>query len=246
MTNNLPLTDRASERPIAAIERGLAVLDAFLDGTPTRSVPELAAQTGLSPASVARILATLEAGGYAQPGAAPDARAPRWQVGPMPLRLTNRFRQGMQLEDIVPPILRELVRATGESASYFVARGRLRINLYRVLSPQAVRDHGAPGDVAPRDSGAAGAVFRTHLRVPGSAGAAARRPLVLVRPDLHPGMTGMASPVFGPDAECVGAIALTGPSARFDRAALARWQPLLRAAARTLTERIGGDGRRFG
>ena len=234
----------AAPRPIAAIQRGLTVLDAFLDGPPLQDLDTLAARTGLAPPALTRILATLEKSGYAQ-----QRSDHAWQIGPMPLRLSNRFQQGMQLEDMVPPILRGLVEATGECATYFVPRERLRINLYRVLSPQAVRDQGAPGDVAAIDSGAAGAIFvawgATRKQRARAAQQDVKPALVAVCAELHPGMTGMSSPVFGGDQQCVGALTLTGPAERFTRAAIARWQPLLRAAAFTITERIGGDGRVF-
>jgi DNA-binding IclR family transcriptional regulator len=230
-----------ADKPIASIQRALLVLDAFLAGAPaTLTLAELADRTRLVKSTVLRILSTLEHQGYVV-----RTRSGEFHIGPKPLQLANRFQNSMQPEELVLPVLRELVENTGESASYVLRQGNSRITLYRVNSPHAIRDHGQPGDVVPLDRGSAAQVLLAFCTKNARYSDVRERMIATSHGEIYPGMTGLASPVFNSNRECLSAIALTGPDSRFTRPAVSRMETHLLYAARTLTDRIGGNGRLF-
>lgn len=71
-------------------------------------------------------------------------------------RLNAAYAASFSLDRVVMPMLRELVAATQESAAYHVAQADARLCLYRVDSPQPIRDHIKAGDVLPLDRGTGG------------------------------------------------------------------------------------------
>jgi DNA-binding IclR family transcriptional regulator len=234
--------DADSGRPVAAVQRALQVMDAFLEAQSTLSLAGIAARTGLVKSTVLRLLATLEHQGYVIRTASGE-----FHVGPKPLALSNRFRNAVQPHDIVMPVLRDLVSQTQESASYVVRQHDVRVTLYRVDSPLPIRDYGSPGDVTPIGRGAAGRIFLAFPNGADPQNLGVNHQLVAVtHGEIHTGMTGMASPVFDSDGCCSAVVGLTGPDTRFTPAAIKRMEGLLIKAARTITERAGGDTRFYG
>jgi len=232
--------DGDGEKPVASIQRALAVLDSFARHEGTLTLAELAAATALDKDTVARVLSTLERQDYI-------VRTPsgEYHVGAQPLRLANRMRRSVQLEDLILPVLRDLVSKTQESASYSIPQGEVRVILHRVNSPQPIRDHRLPGEIMPRDRGAAGHIFLAFSNEGDDAAAIRERMVAVSRAEVHQGMAAMASPVFDESGQCISSVGLSGPTARFTPAAVARWEPLLLQAARTLTLRMGGNSRMF-
>ncbi|MDO8277212.1 MAG: IclR family transcriptional regulator [Burkholderiaceae bacterium] len=228
------------DKPVASVQRALLVLDAFLDAQATLTLSEIAARTGLYKSTILRLLATLEQQEYVV-----RTRSGEFHVGPKPLSLANRFQNAIQPEDVVLPVLRDLVVKTQESASYIVPQKGYRITLYRINSPLPIRDHGAAGDMVPLDRGAAGRVFMAFGDLSSRHQEIRERLIAVSQGEIHAGMTGMASPVFNGARECVGVVGLTGPDTRFTQAAIPALEKQLIAAARTLTLRLGGNGRLF-
>lgn len=224
-------------KPVAAVERALAVLDAFLNAESTLTLAEVADRTGLYKSTILRLAQSLTEHGYL-------VRTPTgdFHVGPTPLRLANRFQNAIEPQEVILPILRELVAKTNESASYLVPQDDVRVCVYRIDSPQTLRDHGRPGDIAPLERGAAGRVFLAFREPLDPNLAGVREHLIAeTHGELEAGMTGLASPVFGVAGEVVGIVSLTGPETRFDQTAVDRMQRELVSAALTLTSRLGGD-----
>jgi DNA-binding IclR family transcriptional regulator len=109
--------------------------------------------------------------------------------------------------------------------------------LYRVDSPQLLRDHIRAGDVLPLDRGAGGRVL---LAFDGAAGAPydqiRRDGVAVLCGDRVPELTGISAPVFGADGGLVGALTLTLPTVR----QLPGLDGVVKAAALRLTARLGG------
>lgn len=225
------------DKPVAAAERLISILDAFIGANPYLTLSEIARRTGLYKSTILRLMVTLLSRGYLV-----RTNNGEFHVGPICLQLGAAFQNAVQPQDVVVPVLRQLVEQTRETASYVVPRGDFRICLYRVDSPQVLRDHGAPGDISPLKLGAAGHIFTAfsepenpeyrHLR---------EQMFAITYGELHKGMAGIAAPVFDHAGKVIGMIGLTGPETRFGPAAVARMQEPLLLAARTVTERIGGD-----
>lgn len=141
----------------AAVDRALSLLAAFKSGDSALGLAELAERTGLYKSTVLRLLASLEHAGLIQKINDGPSRG-SYALGMEVARLSGIYRSSFSLERIVMPVLRELVGQTGESAAYHVLQRQWtevkRLCLYRVDSPNPVRDHIQAGDFLPVDKGA--------------------------------------------------------------------------------------------
>jgi DNA-binding IclR family transcriptional regulator len=139
------------------------------------------------------------------------------------------------------PVLRELVNDTGESASFNVREGNLRVCLHRIDSPQVVRDHVRVGDCLDLPRGSGGKVLLAFSGEPGKAYDEIRNSVVCVtRGERHADATAVACPVFSA-AGLAGSLTVSGPTSRFDAKAVRRIEKLLLDAAARLSRSLGGD-----
>jgi DNA-binding IclR family transcriptional regulator len=227
------LADRqAAPGGAAAVDRALSLLCAFRAGDKALSLTELANRTQLYKSTVLRLTASLE-----------HARLllrneeGRYALGPEIARLAGLYAATFSLESEVLPVLRALVAKTRESAAFHVRQGDKRLCLYRIDSPQVVRDHIRAGDLLPLRRGAGGRVLMAFAGARGALYERIRREGVAVLAgDRVPELTGISAPVFGHDGALAGALTLTLPTSRINDA----FVPIVRAAAETLSRRLGG------
>jgi DNA-binding IclR family transcriptional regulator len=106
-------TGKPATRPIAAVARAVAVLEALAEEPTELGTNELARRTGLHPSTVSRLLATLAAAGYVEH----VADTGRYRLGVRLLRLGNAVRGAVDLREAARPHLRALAEATGETAT---------------------------------------------------------------------------------------------------------------------------------
>jgi DNA-binding IclR family transcriptional regulator len=217
---------------VLAVDRALTLLAVFSAEKPHCSLAELAAATQQYKSTVLRLLASLEHGHLVQ-----RAGDGRYALGAAVARLHAAYASGFSLEPAVMPVLRELVDATRESAAFHVRQGGHRLCLYRVDSPQPVRDHARAGDLLPLDRGTGGRVLMAFSGARGARYARIRRDQVLVASgDRVPELAGISAPVFGAAGELIGAVTLTMPAPRLNRA----HAPRVCQAARRITASLGG------
>jgi DNA-binding IclR family transcriptional regulator len=235
------MADSEDTKSVAAVERAFSLLEAFRDGDASLSLAQLAERTGLYKSTILRLLLTLERLGYIGRTPAGD-----YHVGPAPLRLGRLYQRAVRPEAVIIPALQALVDQTGESASFHVRLNDKRLCLYRVDSPQIIRDHYMAGDELPIDRGAGGKILTAFAEPFDPAYEEARQRLVVVsRGSLNTDMAGVASPVFDVDGRISGALTLSGPAMRFGQEAAERFSALLIDAARRVTVALGGDARAF-
>ena len=219
----------------AAVDRALSLLAAFRAGDRALGLAELAGRTQLYKSTVLRLLASLEHARLLQ--RLPDGR---YALGSEVARLHGVYAASFSLEDAVLPVLHELVAVTQESAAFHVRQGDQRLCLFRVDSPQLVRDTIRAGDLLPLDRGAGGRVLMAFAGAKGSPYAQIRRDgVVLLSGDRVPELTGVSAPVFGVDGALVGALTLTLPTHRLKP----QFRPAVQAAAERLSARLGGAPR---
>jgi len=223
---------QAATGGVAAVDRALTLLAAFTAASPVLSLVELAERTQQYKSTVLRLLASLEHARLVQRTA--DGR---YALGPEVARLQQVYAASFSLDAVVLPVLRELVTATRESAAFHVRQGDRRLCLYRVDSPQLVRDHIQAGDLLPLERGAGGRVLMAFSGARGAPYTQIRREQVVVSVgDRVPELAGISAPVFGSSGELMGAITLTMPAERLDR----RHRKAVADAARRLTAALGG------
>lgn len=225
--------EQAAPGGAAAVDRALSLLAAFQPGERALSVTALAERTRLYKSTVLRLLASLAHGRLLQRTA--DGQ---WALGPEVARLAALYAASFSLEDVLVPEMRALVKRTQESVAFHVRQGDQRLVLYRVDSPQLLRDHVRAGDVLPLDRGAGGRVLMAFAGAKGRLYDQVRRDgHVVVSGDRVPGLVGISAPVWNSAGELVGALTLTAPETRV--------QPFfideLRASAARLTAQMGGQ-----
>jgi len=225
---------------VAAVERAIAILNAFRAGDSSLSLNEIARRTKMYKSTILRLLATL-----VQEHCIVRLDDGSYQLGSMLLHWGGLYQSALRLDDHVPPMLRRLVQETEEGASFFTREGEHRVCLFRVDSPRSIRDHIRTGDLLPLDKGAAGRVliaFDPALTAPSHI---PEQPYIITVGEREADIAAIAAPVFGPQKQLRGALALSGPAARFSVDLLPSLTARLLAAAADLTRRLGGDGALF-
>jgi DNA-binding IclR family transcriptional regulator len=226
--------EQAAPGGAAAVDRALSLLAAFRAGDKALTVTALADRTRLYKSTVLRLLASLAHGGLMQRTA--DGR---WALGPEISRLASIYAASFSLEDVVVPVMRELVASTRESVAFHVRQGDRRVCLFRVDSPHLLRDHVRAGDLLPLDRGAGGRVLLAFSGARGRLYDQIRRDgFVRVTGDRVPGLVGVSAPVWSSAGAVVGALTLTVPEQRFQPSFVGA----LRGTAARLTELLGGPG----
>lgn len=228
---------------VEAVDRALAILTAFASHDGQMSLAQISEQTGLYKSTVLRIAASLERGGFLS-----RQENKLYRLGPQLFRLGLLYQRAFKIEDMVRPILRRLVEATGESASFFVRQGDVRLCLFREESQHAVRDHVMEGATLTLERGAAGHVlvgydsralpaetFRSRL---------ALLPIVSIG-ERSAEVAAVAVPVYRrgtAGVELAGALTVSGPRTRLeDRETLARIGATLLEQTRLLSRQLGAD-----
>jgi DNA-binding IclR family transcriptional regulator len=221
----------------AAVDRALTLLSAFRAGDTSLSLAELSSRTQLYKSTALRLLASLEHARLVQ-----RLDDGGYGLGNEVARLNAVYAASFSLDRVVLPALRALVAATRESAAYHVVQGQgseaVRLCLYRVDSPQPVRDHIRAGDVLPLNRGTGGRVLMAFGAKPAAAINAKDKSLYArIREqgyfsgigDRLEGVAGISAPVFKADGSLAAALTLTMPSNRYSELHV---KPLLEAARR--------------
>lgn len=222
---------------VAVLDRAFAILGAFTPTDSALSLAELAARTGLYKSTILRIAQSLMHHRFLQ-----RLEDGRYRIGPAPLMLGALYQRNMKLGDVVLPLMRELAATCGESVSFYVRDGDVRICLHRVDSRHAVRDHVNEGDVLPLQQGSGGRVLGAFSGLSGA-------PYDRIRENCcawsfgerDPDTAGISAPVFGKDQKLMGALTVAGPRSRINQAFIdAMRAPLLDVTIRA-TMALGGD-----
>lgn len=223
---------------VVAVDRAIALLTAFGEQDTTLSLSEIARRTSLDKATVLRLARTLAASDMLVRGN--DAS---WRLGPRLAQLGARYTATFMPEKYISPLIARLSERTGESAALYVREGQTRVCLLRADSAQSIRHSARIGDALPIDKGAAGWVL---LAFGGQQGQPCNdirnQGFHLTRGERDPEVASLAVPIFGPNRQLYGSLALTGPITRFDDAAARKNLTPLRDSAAAISKILGaGD-----
>lgn len=220
---------------VDAVERAFTLLNTFNDGSTALSLKELSSRSGLTKPTILRLAVSLEKFSYM----VKDSEG-LYHLGPMLWRLGSLFRQNLNLEVIIKPVLEELVKKTGESASFYVPRGKFGICLYRINSKHLARDQVEAGDIIPMGLGASGQILKAFLNGRGKLATQIRKERTYVSMgERDPDLTGVGAVVTGPGDEVVGSLTISGIITRFDERAIESYRTLVLEAAQTIERSLG-------
>jgi IclR family acetate operon transcriptional repressor len=234
----------------------------YLSAAQGKPLTALAEETGQSPATVYRILVTLEGRGLVEF----DREDQLWHIGPQAFVIGARFLRRTSLVERARPILRKLMEATGETANLGIEKEGSVLFLSQVETHASIRAFFPPGTLSPMHASGIGKAVLAHMdagrldRLVRAAGlasftgrtitdpAALRESLAEVRrqgyavddEEKTDGMRCIAAPVFDMNGEAVAGISVSGPTSRVSMAGIDRLSRPVIAAARELTHAIGG------
>lgn len=225
-----PSTPVLKTQGVNAVDRALSILDALL-GDGSRTLGEIAKTTGLAKPTVLRSLVSLERAGYAV-----RLSDGRHQLGAKAMQLGMAYRANFRLDRHVLPVLERLSQDSLESSAFHIREKDSRLCLFRVESPQPVRDVPPPVAPAPLDATSTGRVLATS--------AASDEDLIHAPVYASSGVfdvltASISTPVFGIGLALVGALTISGPVERFGRADIKSMAGMLARAARELSLVLG-------
>ncbi|MEL7090545.1 MAG: HTH-type transcriptional regulator BhcR [Pseudomonadota bacterium] len=253
--------DKTDQNTIKSLDRAMQVFE-YLSEAQGKPLSALAAETGQSPATVYRILVTLEGRGLVEF----DAGEQVWHIGPRAFVIGARFLRRTSLVDRARPILRKLMEATGETANLGAERGGMVLFLSQVETHESIRAFFPPGTLSPMHSSGIGKAllaqmdaarldrwyaehpperFTPHTLVDrADLGAALdeirSRGYAIDEEEKNLGMRCIAAPVFDMNREAVAGISVSGPTSRVGADQIESLSRAVIDAAAALSQAIGG------
>lgn len=253
--------DKTAQNTIKSLDRAMEVFE-YLSEAQGKALTGLAEEMGQSPATVYRILVTLEGRGLVEF----DAEDQTWHIGPRAFVIGARFLHRTSLVDRARPIMRRLMEATGETANLGMEQEGAVLFLSQVETHATIRAFFPPGTLSPMHASGIGKALLAQMdaerlerllaqgRLEAFTGQTITDPGQL-RADLaqirargfaidneekNAGMRCIAAPVFDMNGEAVAGISVSGPTSRVDMSGIAALSRAVMDAAEALTRAIGG------
>ncbi|MEJ6389480.1 HTH-type transcriptional regulator BhcR [Gymnodinialimonas sp. 2307UL20-7] len=150
--------DKTAQNTIKSLDRAMEVFE-HLSTLPGATLSALAEDLGQSPATVYRILVTLEGRGLVEF----DQGAQVWHVGARAFVIGARYLRRTSLVDRARPVLRQLMEATGETANLGVARDMNVLFVGQVETHATIRAFFPPGTLSPMHSSGIGKALLAQM-----------------------------------------------------------------------------------
>lgn len=247
---------------IAAVDRAVAVLDAFTHGELRLGVSDVARATGLSTSTAHRVLGSLCAHGLV------TKMGQSYALGPRILQLAAAARDTGNLTAVARPVMTALRDATGETVGLHVNKGGGRFVIDQVESTQPLRRtytewgqsiplyQGAPSRVllAYADDQTRAAVLAGPFESITSSTVvdpdALAREIELVRQNGYTfsfeervaGIRSIAVPLRDFTGQVIAAMSVTGPAIRVTEQWMHRMLPTILQAASDISVALGFSG----
>lgn len=134
----------AVKTTIQALDRAVDVLEA-LAGADGLTLTELARQLDQSPATVYRVLSTLEAREFTEL----DPPTQSWHIGPLAFRFGSAFLRRSGIIERSRPVMRSLMLDTGETSNLGIERKGEVMFVSQVETNESIRAFFPPGTSSP-------------------------------------------------------------------------------------------------
>lgn len=259
--------DKTAQNTIKSLDRAMEVLE-HLSETPGATLSLLADDLGQSPATVYRILVTLEGRGLVEF----DAAQQHWHIGARAFVIGARYLHRTTLVDRARPILRRLMEETGETANLGIARDTSVLFVSQVETTATIRAFFAPGTLSPMHASGIGKALLAQMSDDRLSRLIATAPLdqfthrtltepTTLRADLeatrergysiddeekNEGMRCIAAPVFDLSGEAVAGISVSGPVSRIGIGQTPILADAVMRAADELSQAMGAERRAAG
>ncbi len=259
-------TDTTAQNTIKSLDRAMGIFE-HLSETSGQTLSALAADLGQAPATVYRVLVTLEQRGLVEF----DPVAQLWHIGPRAFVIGARFLRRTSLVERARPILRQLMEETGETANLGVVQENSVLFVSQVETPSSIRAFFPPGTLSPLHASGIGKALLAEMAPERLARVVAgglpeftentlvtpealTADLTATRARGHAiddeektlGMRCIAAPVFDIHGEAAAGLSVSGPTSRMGREKDGELAAAVMAAATELTAAIGGVRRGTG
>ena len=251
--------DKTEQNTIQSLDRAMMILEALGTGG-GGTLTALSTALGQSPATVYRVLTTLEARGIAEF----DPAAQSWHVGAGAFRIGSAFLRRTNLVERARPVMQALMAATGETANLGIASGERVIFVSQVETHASIRAFFPPGTQSPMHASGIGKALLAEFGEPQFARVVAagleqftgrtltteaalladlattrRRGFALDDEEKNEGMRCVAAPVFDATGAAVAGLSISGPTARVTVDRIGPLGDEVRRAASDLSRRLG-------
>ncbi|MEY8829995.1 HTH-type transcriptional regulator BhcR [Sedimentitalea sp. XS_ASV28] len=251
---------KTAQITIQSLDRALEVLDR-LTNSGGLTLTEISTELDQSPATIYRVLSTLEARGYVEM----DPAAQAWHIGPTAFRLGSAFLRRSSVAERSRPVMHELMQATGETSNLGIERQGEVMFVSQVETNESIRAFFPPGTLSPMHASGIGKAllsrlgeeqlaryFRTcrqdrftdkTITTPDGL----RAELAQIRAQGYSfddeertgGMRCVAAPILNLYGEAVAGISVSGPTNRMGLDRIAEIGELVRVAASTISRGLG-------
>jgi IclR family acetate operon transcriptional repressor len=250
---------KTEQNTIQALDRAMRVLET-LARLHEATLTALAQATGDAPATVYRILITLQARDIVE---ADEARQ-TWHVGPGAFLIGSGFLRRTSVVERSRPVLRRLMEDSGETANLGIASDDRVLFVSQVETHAPIRAFFPPGTRSDLHASGIGKVLLAHMPAPsrarilaaGLAGytdrtltdpTALERELERIRDEGHAiddeernlGMRCIAAPVRNAYGETVAGLSVSGPTSRVGRDKVPALADLVMEAGRAISAGLG-------
>jgi len=239
---------------VRAVERALAILQAFTPEDLQLSAIELAKRVDLSRPTLYRLLYTLESQGFIVSEGDPQ----RFSLGPAVARLAHTWTASLDLSRLAQPVLQGLWEHTRETVALFVPQGDRRLCVAELPCPQPLSFRRGVGYSETIVRGASGRAILAYshpsrAQLDGYAAEIGIEPARLLRDleqvrklgyaesqdELIVGAVAVAAPFFDRYGNVAGSIGVFGPAVRIGRARSRELAELLSQASAELSRLLG-------
>lgn len=196
---------------VESVERALNILETFKEGETELSLASIAQKTGYYKSTILRLIGTLEHFDYIQ-----KTDLGNYRLGRTVFQLGLMYKNSLDTEQYVRPILQSLVQTTNETAAYYVRIGTKRQCLYRVNSPRSARHHLEEGAILPLEVGATGQILRAYQAQKESTNIIKEQGFYVSLGERDPDVAAVAVPVLNSEGQIYGALSVSGLCSRFD------------------------------
>ncbi|WP_116598830.1 HTH-type transcriptional regulator BhcR [Primorskyibacter marinus] len=253
--------DKTAQNTIKSLDRAMEVFE-FLSEAQGKTLSALASDLEQSPATVYRILVTLEVRGLVEFDQADQV----WHIGPRAFLIGARFLKRTSLVDRARPLLRQLMEATGETANLGIEQNGNVLFVSQVETNASIRAFFPPGTLSRLHASGIGKALLSQMddhrinrfldRGPlekfteytltersaliADLATTRARGYAIDGEERNLGMRCIAAPVFDIHDEAIAGISVSGPTTRVTPEEIERLSVAVLTASHKLTAAIGG------
>ncbi|KRS16372.1 HTH-type transcriptional regulator BhcR [Roseovarius indicus] len=253
--------DKTEQNTIKSLDRAMLVFE-HLSRSQGKMLTELADDLNQSPATVYRVLVTLETRGLVEF----DPAEQLWHIGPQAFVIGAGFLRRTSLVERARPILRRLMEVTGETANLGRELDGQVLFLSQVETNATIRAFFPPGTLAEMHSSGIGKVLLAQMSEERIARILADHPMQAFTPNTitdpatlsrelatiraqgfaidaeerNEGMRCIAAPVFDHSQSAVAGLSVSGPTSRVSEEKTDEFSHAVIQAARDLSAALGG------